>query len=103
MRSSIHPNRNDVLVDPCAHIPGNDPAGYRIGITPDVQREWSCRHVARRVILALPFRLRRLSGGETYPDRPAFVVNRYARKVADVGTSGVLLAVLPADEAPNSG
>src|SRR5919198_6565065 len=98
MGPPIHPNRDDVLVNPCAHVPGNDLARCGIGITPDVQREWSGRSVAGRVILALPFRLRPLARGETQADRSSFVVNRYARVVADIGTASVLLAVLPSDE-----
>src|SRR2546425_987406 len=103
MGPSIHPNTNDVLINPCAHVPGDDPARYGIGITPDVQREWSRRSVARRVILALPFRLRPLRGGETQAARSALVIDRYARIVADIGPTAVLLAILPSDEAPNSG
>src|SRR5436853_5663239 len=103
MRPSIHPNLNHVLINPCAHVPGDDPARYGIGITPYVQRERSCRSVARRVILALPFRLRPLSGGETQADRSALVFDRYARIVADIGTTAVLLVILPSDEIPISG
>src|SRR5437773_725121 len=103
MWASIHPNSNDVLVNPCAHVPGDDLARYGIGVAPDVQREGSRRNIARRVVLALPFRLRPLSGGETQADRSTFVVKRNAGKVADIGTATVFLAVLTSDEPPNPG
>src|SRR5258705_5831238 len=59
VRTSVHPDCDDVLVEPCTDLVGDDPACNLVVFRPDVVAEGIEKAIKRRVETALMLRLRK--------------------------------------------
>src|ERR1700682_1686981 len=103
MRTTVHPDCRDVLVDPRAHLPGHYPRRGGVDFVPNIETEGTEHDVRGRVVLALTFLLRLHRRGVTQGLDACRIVNRNPRIIDQARTAAVIEPIYVPRVRPSAG